>query len=331
MFFIFSFISCQKSEDKIIETLPLPPTNLKVTGYTAVQVDLEWTDVATNEKGYKIQRKQGNSTYSDINSVGSDITNFIDKTVQPNTSYSYRIYSFNSAGQSVTYSNEVTILTMTFDLNSGLIVNFPFAGNTFDISGNNINGSINGSVVLTTDRKSNTNNSYLFSNGKIIFYTPPVWSIKTELTIACWINLSSPVGGGNGACILCNPSIRQTSFSDNGFNFIVFNNTLQASMTSDSQSGGGGGVVKQTGSSLISSKWYHVAYTFDKTGLSTLYLDGIKISSNNGKSINDKDYDKWYSIGNNDFNEAPLNGKIDDLRLYNRALNAYEISVLSKQ
>lgn len=47
------------------------------------------------------------------------------------------------------------------------------------------------------------------------------------------------------------------------------------------------------------------------------------------KTINNKYYYKWYGIGNNDFKEAPLNGKIDNLKLYNRALNAHEKIVLS--
>ena len=77
-------VSCEKTDNQNITiptTIPLAPTDLKITGYSAVQVDLEWIDKSTNESGYKIQRKQGNSTYTDIATVGQDVTTYIDKTV----------------------------------------------------------------------------------------------------------------------------------------------------------------------------------------------------------------------------------------------------------
>lgn len=48
------------------------------------------------------------------------------------------------------------------NLNNGLIAYYPFDGNANDISGSNINGSVN-NAILTTDRFGQVNNAYLFN------------------------------------------------------------------------------------------------------------------------------------------------------------------------
>jgi uncharacterized protein YkvS len=94
------------------------------------QVTLNWTDNSTNEDGFKIERKEENGNYSQIATVNTNITNFVDSGLQLSTTYSYRVLAFNNVGNSITYSNEVSITTTDANPTSNLIyaIKSDFAG-----------------------------------------------------------------------------------------------------------------------------------------------------------------------------------------------------------
>ena len=67
----------------------------------AAQLQLNWTDNSTNETGFKIDRKTGTAgTFAQIASVGANVTTYTDSTVTAGTNYRYRLYAFNTAGNS---------------------------------------------------------------------------------------------------------------------------------------------------------------------------------------------------------------------------------------
>jgi uncharacterized protein (TIGR02145 family) len=114
-FFIsaFIFFSCTKDNDGTVkEVVPIPPADLKATAVSPTQVDLSWMDKSTNETGFKIQRKIGNQTFADIATNDKDVTIYSDIGLTAGTTYTYRVYSFNSTGNSLTYSNEVEVTTI---------------------------------------------------------------------------------------------------------------------------------------------------------------------------------------------------------------------------
>lgn len=115
LYFILLFLvlnGCKKSEDGKVEVIPLPPTELKATLISKDQVDLTWKDNSTNETGFKIERKTDSGNFTEIGSTAADVTTFSDKTLDLNTNYTYRVYSFNQVGKSISYSNEVAIKTI---------------------------------------------------------------------------------------------------------------------------------------------------------------------------------------------------------------------------
>ena len=109
------FFRCSTSNDSngnsTTIVVPVTPTNLAGTVISTTQINLSWTDNSTNETGFKIERKTGTGTYAVIGSVNADVLTYNDLGLTPNTTYTYRIYSFNAAGNSPTYSNEVTLTT----------------------------------------------------------------------------------------------------------------------------------------------------------------------------------------------------------------------------
>jgi len=98
---------------------PPPPTILAPTGLTATaasgtRIDLAWTDNATNETGYRVERCSGAacSTFAQIGvNTEANIMAFADTFgIAAATSYSYRVRAFNATDSS-TFSTTATIVT----------------------------------------------------------------------------------------------------------------------------------------------------------------------------------------------------------------------------
>lgn len=104
--------SCEKAYNPgLSTTIPLSPTNLVATVISNTQVNLSWKDNSTNETGFRIERKVGTGNYSTISNGSVDVTVYKDSGLLTGTSYTYRVSAFNAVGPSITYSNEVTIVT----------------------------------------------------------------------------------------------------------------------------------------------------------------------------------------------------------------------------
>jgi len=89
---------------------PSAPTSLTAKSVSTTRIDLTWIDTSTNEDGFKIERAPGTTTtFTEIGSVGPNVTTFSDVSGQPNTQYTYRVRAFNSVGSSL--SNTVTART----------------------------------------------------------------------------------------------------------------------------------------------------------------------------------------------------------------------------
>ena len=92
-------------------TPPAAPSGLSATAISQTRIDLSWTDNASDETGFKIERsKRVNTAYSQIDTVGADVTSYNDTTVKKNTLYYYRVRATNANGDSA-YSNEASAKT----------------------------------------------------------------------------------------------------------------------------------------------------------------------------------------------------------------------------
>jgi peptidyl-Asp metalloendopeptidase len=89
---------------------PAAPSQLTGSALAFDRVQLGWTDNASDETGFVVQRAVNGGTYADRITLGSNVAAFTDSGVSGNTSYSYRVRAYNSAGASA-YSNAVTVLT----------------------------------------------------------------------------------------------------------------------------------------------------------------------------------------------------------------------------
>lgn len=94
-------------------TKPAKPLDLNATAYENIGVQLYWTDRAYNETNYKVYRsKNRTGPYTFVNTVGNfkDSISYLDKVVEPYTTYYYFVAGINTYGQGAS-SDTVEVLT----------------------------------------------------------------------------------------------------------------------------------------------------------------------------------------------------------------------------
>ena len=70
------------------------------------QISVAWTDNATGEDGYKIERKTGAGSYILLYTLPPDTTSYNDTyDLVPGTTYTYRVKAFNTLPAESFYSN----------------------------------------------------------------------------------------------------------------------------------------------------------------------------------------------------------------------------------
>ena len=89
---------------------PAAPTNLTATATSPTRVVLNWTDNSNNESGFKIERSTNLVKWTQLGSVGANVTTFADTKVKKSTAYIYRVRAYNATAASA-YSNEARVTT----------------------------------------------------------------------------------------------------------------------------------------------------------------------------------------------------------------------------
>jgi probable HAF family extracellular repeat protein len=79
---------------------PAAPSALTATVLSRSRIRLNWIDNATNEVGFRIQRRVGSSAFVQLATVGAQSTTYTDPTVKTGKVYRYRVQAYNSAGSS---------------------------------------------------------------------------------------------------------------------------------------------------------------------------------------------------------------------------------------
>jgi hypothetical protein len=130
----------QTSYSRVINvTSPIPaaPASLTSTALSPTSVRLNWMDNSNNETQFEIQRRLYSSgTFATLTTVGANATTYTDNTVQPLTSYEYRVRSANGSGPSATWSNTSIVTTpqQTPGAPSGLTASYNNTTKTFTLN-----------------------------------------------------------------------------------------------------------------------------------------------------------------------------------------------------
>lgn len=100
-------------------TIVSTPTNLTAAAISESQINLEWTPSLGSVSGYKIFRCQGIGCDPTVGIGTSGVNSYLDNTLQPLTSYTYKVSAYDSAGNNSSFSN--TVLATTKDTGAIII------------------------------------------------------------------------------------------------------------------------------------------------------------------------------------------------------------------
>jgi hypothetical protein len=90
---------------------PAAPTGLSATATGTNSISLAWTDNAVDELGHQVERLiSGAQQWTQIGLAAANATSFNDTSASANSTYSYRVRSYNTSGSS-DYSNIATATT----------------------------------------------------------------------------------------------------------------------------------------------------------------------------------------------------------------------------
>jgi flagellar hook assembly protein FlgD len=223
-------------------------------------------------------------------------------------------------------ADEVIVTVKKSSLNDGLVAWYPFNGNANDESGNGNNGTVYG-VNLTTDRFSYADKAYHFNSSERDFIKLPnnvITSNVEEFSVSAWYYDTSVDPNYQGRSIIHGSGEAEYGLS-------TFNNTGQfkVKLQQDSQ---WHGVVDGKPRRNI---WTHIVGVYVKGGQVKLYINGnlfgqVSVPSSNLFTINNL----YTAIGVIDasWNQWQFwDGDIDDIKIYNRAINDKEVFALYKE
>jgi hypothetical protein len=90
-------------------TAPAAPTNLDAVPASSTMIYLTWTDNATNEVSFTVERAPAmGGPYVEIATLPANTTSYMDTGLTPSTTYYYHVYASNLAGDSAFDSDWAT-------------------------------------------------------------------------------------------------------------------------------------------------------------------------------------------------------------------------------
>lgn len=233
------------------------------------------------------------------------------------------ICSFLAFVSGTVYSQSVPSYVPT----NGLVGWWGFNGNAQDESGNGNHGAINGSGISpSSDRFNLTNTAYFFngSNSWISIPHSSSFNFGNSMTVSTWFYKT---GVSSISCCKSDLITKNRDVDPNSITLRVNQDNGNSLGFSASSVGGAG-----ASTSVLDNRWYHVVGTIDN-GLVRIYVNGVLEDSatypnwNIGSSPSPFLIGKQQGTGASNFFYL-WTGKIDDIGLWNRALNQTEISNL---
>jgi len=229
-------------------------------------------------------------------------------------------------------------------LTNGLVSYYPFAGNADDVVGTN-NGTPVG-ATLTTDRFGNANAAFLFNGSSWIATAQDrLLDGTSNATLTAWAIINS---GSKGQLLAAGDSRSGfdpiSTILEPQLAYGVWFENCDLGDSTSTQIGEGDTHGHHTLTNFTADTWHQIAFvlsTSNLLGTYTIYVDGVtnysQIASDDGTTPFAKityDRNMQFMIGalNNEPDSAtPIDcwsGKIDDVRIYNRALSPREIQLL---
>ena len=233
--------------------------------------------------------------------------------LEPNTTYYVRSFAKNKVG--IGYGNEINFTTSS--LRKYLMAHYPFNGNANDASGKGHNGIVYGTLTLTTDRKGNTNSAYQFNGTNSYIEVPASSDLKplNAITLSTWFYIETP---GKTFDDMIATSYKAYYYPYSSYYICKMSDSVSFCITTLDEIS----TVIRSGTKINCHQWYHAVGTYDGQ-IMKLYLNGhLEISA--PKSGNIVYNTNPLKFGHGVYNQF-LTGKLDDIRIFNKALTESEV------
>ena len=304
-----------------LATVPTVPTGVTATAADYSSINLSWSAV-TGATGYHVYMANSSAVNAIYTKVNTDVitgTTFANLGLKANTTSYYRVTAVNALGESgVSATASATTSTGIPDAN--LIGWYKYdqtSGTTAaDSSGYGNNGTVINGATWTTGNSGNA----VDLDGTNDYSALPagVVSNANTATLSAWVNLDTVTNWmrifdfGSGTSTYMN--LMPKNGSNGKIRFAIRNNGSSEQII-DGQS------------AVATGGWHHVAVTLNgATG--TLYVDGLQVGQNTTMTLKPSDLgattQNW--IGRSQFADPYLDGRVDDFRIYNRAISASEVT-----
>jgi fibronectin type 3 domain-containing protein len=295
------------------QAVPDAPTGLAATAASSSKINLAWNTVS-GANSYAVKRATTTGGPYTTLATGLTATSFNDTGLTSATTYYYVVTATSNGGESAT-STEASATTsdlrvsLAFDETSGTtatdsagdgyhatLVNGPlFApgtlGNAVELDGTNDHLTLPSGVI-----------------GGLTNFSISVW-VKPD-TITDWARVFD-FGTGTGV-----------------YMFLAPRNPANGKVRFAITTGGWAGEQKIDGqAALTAGAWSHVVITGSgNTGI--LYVNGVEVGRNSAMTLNPSSLGttNLNYLGRSQYPDPYFDGRIDDFRLYTRALGAAEIS-----
>jgi hypothetical protein len=242
--------------------------------------------------------------------------NFTDPNVSSLITYYYVVSATNTKGESPNSAEATTavsdlVLHLRFDESSGTTA--------ADTSGNGRNATL---VSGPTFAAGKLGNALGFVKASSQYATLPAELVSslTDFTISTWVNPTT-----------LDTWARVFDFGTGTTNYLFLSTTKGAGKPRVAFKVNGAAEQGVDSSvALTAGAWSHVAVTLSGNTM-TLYVNGAVAGTNTNVTARPSQLGSTTLnyLGKSQFNDPYLNGALDDFRIYNRALSASEIGVLS--
>jgi glucose/arabinose dehydrogenase len=305
-------------------TPPTPPSNLAGTPGPG-QVALSWsasTD-SVGVTGYQLERCSGSLCSNFAQIAAPTGTTFTDTGLAPSTSYSYRVRAVDAAANNSGYSNVAVVATPAGP--SGLVAGFGFSEGTgttvADSSGSGTTGTIRGATWTPSGKYGN---ALLFNGttGYVDLGNPTQLRITGSMTWEAWVYATgtpfddgqiiakSSDGGGTG-----------------GWQFKTSPDTGPHTFGVGVSTNGSSNVQRYSRTVRSLNTWYHVAGVYNAQARTLdIYVNGVIDNGTLRGTVPAAQFDPAQSVTiGRRTGGYYFQGRIDEVRVYNRALSAAEV------
>jgi hypothetical protein len=219
------------------------------------------------------------------------------------------------------------------NLQEGLVGYWPFCGNANDESGNGHDGTVNG-ATLTEDRFGNANSAYSFDgfNNEIRISHHPDLNLISDFTISSWYSTDFFPSTHNSHTIIAKRDDNLSCCSANiPYNLSVNYQQNATDFRKPIAVFANSGIVSyyQAPNPVDLNTWTNIVLRV-KTDTCSIYINGVLFLQEplQNSQRNPNTSDLLIGSVNRAFGDEYMNGSLDDIAIYNRALSQEEITAL---